>query len=32
VTMRSKPTDPPTTIDSWIFLDKTNLVEPPFMK
>src|SRR5262249_29730436 len=26
---RSKPAEPPTTTDSWIFLDRTNMVRPP---
>jgi hypothetical protein len=28
--MRSKPVEPPTTTDSWLFLDRTNIVESPF--
>jgi hypothetical protein len=26
----SKLADPPTTTVSWLFLDKANMVEPPF--
>jgi hypothetical protein len=28
--MRSRPSEPPTTTDSWVFLVKTNMAEPPF--
>jgi hypothetical protein len=27
---QAKPSPPPITTDSWLFLDNTNIVEPPF--